>query len=184
MIGVINGLAVLSDIETNTRWDHITGEAFDGPLAGERLDVWPICMTTVGAALIETPKIEIYFSTYFSFSWWFSQRIYSRFIKKNKLWIPPLFYFSMGKAIDPRLPRQAQGLGVIVGKRAKYYPVNSIPPKGIEDNWRGRSLCLMINDLDNVPFAVWNDTGERPMQLLTRWYGFSFTYPGCGIYGE
>ncbi len=23
---------------------------------------------------------------------------------------------------------------------------------------------------------------DRPMQLFTRWYGFSFTFPGCKIY--
>lgn len=74
VIGLINGLAVLGDIETNSHWDHITGDAFEGPLAGEKLDVWPIRMTTVKASLIETPEIEIYFSAYFSVWWWINQR--------------------------------------------------------------------------------------------------------------
>jgi hypothetical protein len=30
--------------------------------------------------------------------------------------------------------------------------------------------------------TAWADTGEQPMQLLSRWYGFSFTYAGCEIY--
>jgi hypothetical protein len=30
---------------------------------------------------------------------------------------------------------------------------------------------------------VWSD-GEVPMQLLSRWYGFAFTYPGCRIVPE
>lgn len=91
MIGVINGLVVLGDRETNSRWDHITGEAFDGPLIGGQLDVWPIRMTTAEAALIETPRIEIYFSAYFSLGWWINQKWYPRFIKPAKLMIPPRF---------------------------------------------------------------------------------------------
>jgi len=139
-------------------------------------------MTTVRAALIETPDAEVYFSAYFSLMWWINQRWYPRFIKTEKLMIPPPFYLSMGHSIDPRLPRQTQGLGVIVGKAARDYPVKSIPKDGIEDNWRGRTLCVKLNELDGVPYAKWKDTGERPMQLLARWYGFSFTYPGCEIW--
>jgi len=183
VIGVINGLAVMSDNETNSRWDHITGEAFDGPLVGEKLDVWPIRMTTVEAALIEAPDVEVYFSTYFSWVWWIDQRIYSRFIK-SWVWFPPMFYLSLSKPVDPRLPRSAQGLGVIVGKRAKYYPIKSMVGGDIEDRWGKRVLHIKRNELDGVPYATWKDTGERPMQLLTRWYGFSFTYPGCEIWGE
>lgn len=182
VIGLINGLAVLGDIETNSHWDHITGDAFEGPLAGEKLDVWPIRMTTVKASLIETPEIEIYFSAYFSVWWWINQRWYPRFISAERLLIPPPFYLSMGKPIDPRLPRQTQGLGVIMGKHAKYYPVKSIPKEGIKDNWHGRNLHVKLNGHDGVPYAKWQDTGESPMQLLTRWYGFSYTYPGCEIW--
>lgn len=172
----------MSDTETSSRWDHITGEAFDGPLEGKKLEVWPVRMTTVRAALAETPEIELYFSAYFSVWWWLNQRWYPRFIKPVKLMIPPPFYLSMGHSIDPRLTRQEQGLGVIVEKHARYYPVKSIPKNGIEDNWNGRILYVKLNELDGVSYARWNDTDERPMQLLTRWYGFSFTYPGCAIW--
>jgi len=184
VIGVINGLAVMSDSETNSRWDHITGEAFDGPLAGEKLDVYPIRVTTVEAALTETPDIEIYFSAYFSIWRWINQKWYPRFIWVKKLVLPPIFYLSMSHSIDSRLPRHAQGLGVIVGKYARYYPIKSIPKDGIEDDWHGRVLQVKLNELDGVPYARWKETSEVPMQLLTRWYGFSFTYPDCEILGE
>ncbi len=174
-------MAVLGDRETHSRWDHISGEAFDGPLAGGRLDVWPVRMTTVGAALIETPGIEVYFSTFFSWVAWISRHVYARFIK-SRVWFPPPFHLSMSRSIDPRLPRQTQGLGVIAGKHARYYPVKFIPKDGIEDDWRGRCLQINLDPLDGVPYARWKDTGEPPMQLLTRWYGFSFTYPDCKIW--
>ena len=170
------------DMETNSRWDHITGEAFEGLLVGEKLDVYPIRITTVEAALTEIPNVEIYFSAYFSIWWWINRKWYPRFIKAKKLVIPPVFYLSMSHPIDPRLPHQEQGLGVIVGKHARYYPVKSIPRNGIEDNWNGRILYVKLNELDGVPYAIWKNTDERPMQLLTRWYGFSFTYPRCEIW--
>ena len=36
--------------------------------------------------------------------------------------------------------------------------------------------------MDKVPAAIWEDE-SRPFQLFTRWYGFSYTYPGCDIWG-
>jgi len=159
----------------------MTGEAFEGPLKGKYLDVWPVRMTTVQAARVEIPDIEIYFSAYFSTWFWINQKWYRRFITPRKLMIPPVFYLSMRHKIDPRLPRQTQGLGVIVGKRARFYPMQAIKDK-IEDDWLGRTLLVQKNKLDHVPYAVWKDSGEQPMQLLTRWYGFSFTYPNCKIW--
>jgi hypothetical protein len=35
-----------------------------------------------------------------------------------------------------------------------------------------------------VPFATFTDDNTRPMQLMTRWYGFAFTCPGGEIYGQ
>jgi len=39
----------MRDEETESLWDHITGECFDGPLIGERLAFWGVEMTTVEA---------------------------------------------------------------------------------------------------------------------------------------
>lgn len=180
-IGLINGLAVLADRETRTHWDHITGEAFAGPLSGHQLEVWPIRMTTVAAALVESRDIIISISMHRSLKSRLAQRLYPRFIL-NKVWLPLPFYASMSGPIDPRLDKLTQGLGVILGRKAKYYPMSSIPLNGLEDDWQGRILCVERGPIDKVPHAAWKDTGEQPMQLLTRWYGFAFTYPNCEIY--
>lgn len=180
-IGLTNGLAVLGDRETRTHWDHITGEAFKGKLAGARLDVWPVQMTTVAAALAEDPGIIALPSPFRTFRWWLAQKLYPRFIH-GRVWLPAPFYLSMAAPIDARLDRLAQGLGVVAGKKAKYYPMRAIPVGGLDDNWHGRILHVECGALDGVPRASWADTGERPMQLLSRWYGFSFTYPGCEVY--
>jgi hypothetical protein len=176
-----NGLAILADRETRTHWDHITGEAFAGPLVGQQLDVWPIQMTTVAAALIEHPDVTITFSNIRSPRRWLAQRLYPDFIHSNG-WIPGFFYASLSEPMDSRLDKLTQGLGVIVGKKAKYYPMNLITAQEIQDEWLNRTLCIKRGIMDGVPRAAWLDTADEPMQLLTRWYGFSFTYPGCEIY--
>jgi Protein of unknown function (DUF3179) len=180
-IGLTNGLAVLADRETRTHWDHITGEAVAGPLRGYQLDVWPIRMSTVAAALAEHPDITISFSESRSLGRRLAQRLYPHFIH-DQVWLPGFFYASMSEPFDPRLDKLTQGLGVIVGKKAKYYPLSRIPAGGTRDDWHTRVLYIERGAIDGVPRATWLDTGEEPMQLLSRWYGFSFTYPGCEIY--
>lgn len=180
-VGLTNGLAILADRETRTHWDHITGEAVDGPLASYQLDVWPVHMTTVAAALMEHPNITISRSGYPRFRRKLAERLYPHFIY-GKVWLPGFFYASMSEPIDPRLDKLTQGLGVIVGKKAKYYPLNCIPAEGIRDQWLGRILCVKREAISGVPYARWDDTNEEPMQLLSRWYGFSFTYSQCEIY--
>lgn len=180
-IGLTNGLAILADLETRTHWDHITGEAIAGPLAGNQLDVWSFHMTTVAAALAEYREITISLSTHHSFRRRLAQRLYPRFIH-GKVWLPGFFYASMDEPVDPRMDRLTQGLGVIVGNDAKYYPMSRIPVDGVYDQWLGRVLRVQRGVIDGVPHARWQDTNEEPLQLLSRWYGFSFTYPQCEIF--
>jgi hypothetical protein len=182
-IGLTNGLAILADRETRTHWDHITGEAIAGPLTGSRLEVWSFRMTTVAAALAENPDITVSASTYHSFQRNLAQRLYPHFIH-GKVWLPNFIYASMNSPVDPRMDRLTQGLGVIIGNKAKYYPMSRIPADGICDPWLGRVLRVQRGELDGVPRAKWQDTNEEPLQLLSRWYGFSFTYPSCEIFEQ
>lgn len=138
-------------------------------------------MTTVAAALAEYPYITISPSNYRSLRRKLAQSFYPHFIH-GKIWLPGLFYASMSEPIDPRLDKLTQGLGVIVEKQAKYYPLNRISANGLQDHWLGRILSVKRGEVDRVPYANWLDTNEEPMQLLSRWYGFSFTYPQCEIY--
>jgi Protein of unknown function (DUF3179). len=177
----LNGLVILIDKETHSLWDHITGEAIDGSLKGYQLEAWPIRFTTVVSALREHPAIEISLSTYRSVRKWFAATLYPKFIHA-KILLPFFFRWTMQSKPDPRLPELTQGLGVVVDGRAKYYPLSAIPSNGLEDSWLNRTLLVQRSQMDSVPHAFWNHTSDVPMQLLTRWYGFSFTYPNCEIY--
>ena len=187
--GIANGLAVMRDEQTKSLWDHITGECFAGPLAGERLEFWHVALTTVEAELARNPDAVLLKSNHRSLLKWLMKLAHTTFsggkslINRQKSKIPPTFRFSMSKAIDPRLPEDEQGLGVIAADdTGKFYPLRLLA-KGevVTDVWHGRTLLIERGAIDGVPFAKWVD-GSEPMQLLTRWYGFSFTYPNCDIY--
>ncbi len=172
----------MADEETRTLWDHITGEAFEGPRAGERLDWWPIRLTTTGAALAERPSLALLVSDYRSVAQMVVGRVKPKAIN-TKGWLPPGFRAAMSGPVDPRLDEMSQGLGVIVDDEARFYPMDQIPEGGLEDVWGDRLMRIARGARDGVPAATWAD-GEMPMQLLSRWYGFAFTYPGCGIVPE
>ena len=150
-------------------------------MKGEQLEVWPVRMTNAKAAVEAYPSLHIFRSPLRSFRKWLAMRLYPRFIN-GKVWIPPPFYRTMSGAIDPRLDRLTQGLGVVSGNQACFYPMLAIPTGGLQDDWDGRVLRIIRGDIDGVPKADWQDGGTPPMQLLTRWYGFVFTYPHCRIF--
>lgn len=85
-------------------------------------------------------------------------------------------------APDRRLPEMTQGLGVVVGSRARFYPTQVLAA-GLMENWAGHTLQLGVGLVDKVPYAHWED-GVRPLQIFCRWYGFSFSYPGCELCNE
>ncbi len=172
----------MSDKESWSIWDHITGECFQGVHKGKQLEFWPVYLTTVAAVLHDYPEITISFSRFKGFKSSFMQTVHRNKIN-GKSFIPPPFYKTMAGDIDGRLDKLTQGLGIIVDQQGKYYPMSALPKgEAVEDVCFGRPLKIERGALDGVPKAVWLDDGTIPMQLMTRWYGFSFTYQGCEIY--
>lgn len=169
-------MVLLIDDETRTYWDHITGKAVHGKLAGAQLEVWAAPMTTVAAALARDGDVELSRSHPALFKRMFGHVMHSL---ANIVKLPAKFRGTMGEA-DTRLPEWTHGLGVIDGDQARYYPMKSIG-EGIEEDWAGRTIRIAVDEVDNIPFAQWDD-GTRPMQLLSRWYGFSYTYPATTIF--
>lgn len=182
-----NGLAVMRDEETKSLWDHITGECFEGPLEGERLPFWPVYLTTVEAELHSHPDVLLLRSGYRSIKTGVMNMILkSRTgLHTEGTTLLPQFRNTMNGKIDPRLPEGEQGLGLMTeDHQARFYPVRLIPKGGcIMDTWQGKKVQIERSAIDGVPVATYVDSDEVPMQLLSRWYGFAFTYPDCEIYG-
>jgi hypothetical protein len=181
--GLYDGLVLLIDDETRTYWDHITGEALHGPLRGKQLAMWPIHMATVASELAAHPD-----TAYARSNAGLLGRAFGSFVGGvlgggilGKGRLPPGFTGTMG-APDTRREAMEHGLGVVVGERARYYPMTAAR-QGLIDDWDGRSLRVATGP-DGIPCATWEDEGDLPVQLFTRWYGFSFTFPGCEVYSS
>ena len=174
--GLYNGLVLLIDDESRTYWDHISGRAVHGRLAGSQLEIWGIGMSSVQAALQDDPELLLHKSQQS-----FTGRIMSFAAKHNMLRekLPPGFRRTMGQA-DDRLREMEMGLGLIGSDVRKFYPLSAIR-SGIEDEIDGKRVKITISAIDGIPSAVFDD-GMRPLQLFTRWYGFSYTFTGCQIY--
>jgi len=176
--GLHNGLMLLIDDETRTYWDHITGEALHGPRAGDRLESWSLPLTTVERALADEPWIQLARSRPGFFARILGRMHMTRFFGRGLM--PLWFHVTMEKK-DRRRPRMENGLGVVVDGEARFYPYARLGVEGATDPWKERPLHVAVDPDDKVPFAEWED-GTRPFQLFTRWYGFSYTYPGCAIF--
>ena len=175
--GLYNGVAILTDDETGTYWDHITGQAVYGPLEGNQLDIWSLEMTTVATALAQEPELKIL-------------RSYQRPVFRRLLglvarifgqtgFLPKQFIQTMAPE-DPRLPRMTIGLGVVVNETARFYPATAIQGQ-VTDELENQPLQVILNQTDGILQATWKD-GARPLQYFLRWYGFALTYPNCSIY--
>jgi hypothetical protein len=173
----------MRDDQTRSIWDHITGQAIDGPLKGHQLDIWPMTVTTFEAELGRDRGTQLARSNYRSIQQWLFSKTKKKAINE-KGFIPPFFHLTMSTAIDDRLPKLAQGLGVFEDQEARFYPMNCLEKgQSLQDNWGSGRLRVQRDAVDGMLQATWQETGEQPMQLLTRWYGFSFTFPNCSIYG-
>jgi len=173
--GLYNGLVLLIDDETKTYWDHVTGEALHGPLAGAKMPMWGIEMTNVETALRREPHLPVHRSRpglLGLLMGWGSRWIDGR--------LPPGFRKTMAP-IDTRLPEMEIGLGVVTDQTQRFYPLSAIRSL-LNDTIDGRAIRLSIGP-DSVPSAIWSDDATRPIQLFSRWYGFSLTYPKCEVHG-
>jgi hypothetical protein len=186
--GMTNGMAFLRDEESESYWDHITGECFEGRLRGERMPFWPIEVTTVagelatngGAILLKSSDVPVPKGDR---SW--LRNGLRKMLQPQKEALSPKVARTMNGPFDERLPAHTLGLGVMdVAHQAKFYPVDVIPYGGqIEDRWQDRPLLITRPAATNgIPSAQWADSGTRPMQTVIRWYGFAFTYPNCAIH--
>lgn len=173
---------LLIDDETRTYWDHITGEAVHGELKSKRLASWPIEMTNVRGALKREPDLRLTRSRpglYPRLSMAFMRTLAP--LLEGRLY--PGFRRTMGEP-DARVPEMELGLGVISADIRRFYPYALIreADRALKDPLDRRTLTIRIDDDDQVPVATW-ESGERPLQMFTRWYGFAYSYPNCEVYG-
>lgn len=214
--GLYDGLFLMMDLETGTFWDHMTGRAVYGPLAGEQLEVTAgLQHTTAGQALLSHPDALITLSD-------------EAIRTDDEMKVGGLLAGIRGRLNgifestvdrhDERRPPMDLGLGIWSDENARYYPMDVVRGEGrfVFDTFAGRSVIVLIDpenfvlsafhvqattgdwdgkilrlaDGSYVESGVLHDAagavveGARPLQVFTRWYGFSLTFPHTGIHGE
>jgi hypothetical protein len=171
--GLYNGLILLIDDETRSYWDHISGEALHGSMAGQQLPMWGIEQSTVKALLQSEPELPMLLSKQ---GWW--PRLMAWLGEKWTGKFPPGFRLTMDKS-DDRLGEMTIGLGIADGD-GRFYTLDQIGD-GLDDEWHGQLIRVSIDPVSGVPNATYAD-GSLPPQLFSRWYGYSRSYPNCQIY--
>ncbi len=211
--GLYDGLFLMRDDETETFWDHLTGEAVYGPLVGQALPISTLIQTTVAQVLNNTPGALVGLS---------DQAIR----RDDQLTADGLLAGIRGQLnrmfsstideLDTRRPTMDLGMGVWDGEVARYYPYDVVQGNGnaIVDTFQGRRVLVYLDptafvlsalyvegdnpqwtgtrlNLSNGTYVegglLYDTAGDRlatdpPLQVFTRWYGFSLTFPGTDIY--
>ena len=167
----------MQDAETKTLWNHITGEAILGPLAGRTIGpLSNLLHLTAKQALNADPATRIAISDQ---SYVAGGRrlgtatrgaavggrgsggggggggvLRPRVVNPNAT-MADRFAATLGIE-DGRRPRMDLGLGVWTGKTTRYYPVQSIRDRGeaFVDRIDGRSVLIYIDQESNTPAAM------------------------------
>lgn len=136
-------------------------------------------MHTARSALIRWPELRVHVSKP---GFWAGlvSGVMSWLLQKGPLArrYPPGFRKTMGK-VDPRLPEHERGLGLIGEKEQIFLPMPRLE-SGLDLTFEGRALHAALDPDTGIPFAE-DSKGWRPLQLWSRWYGFSASYPACRV---
>ncbi len=210
--GLYDGLLIMGDRESETLWNHVTGEAVHGPLTGTRLETSSLFPMNVAQALAMDAGMPVAVS----------ERPFGTLINPfgpefTNPALPDGFEATMGTE-DPRRPRMDIGLGLWTDTAHRYYPMDAIRERGeaFIDEVDGQQVLIYVQPESAMPTAIfvtassltWHgdeirlDTGvvvragllfdsdgrplpvRHPNQMFTRWYGFSLTFPGCDVFDE
>jgi hypothetical protein len=161
--GLYNAMTMLSDSETGSLWNHLTGVCMYGPLQGRSLQRigTPVQMTAQQAAdlypemklaiSVLTPEIE-------------------KDTKADQEWgknpeFSPRLEATLG-AEDSRLPRLEMGLGLWTDSTHRYYRMADLKASNnvILDQIDGQSLVIYVDPKIAVPNAIFADAKSAEWQ--------------------
>lgn len=142
--GLYDGLFLLGDLETETRWNHLTGEALIGPHVGKTLPTEPIMHTTVDQVLAESPDAVLALSDHPQ-AMARSERggTLSNMLDRIR-GVPPMFPATLGSE-DDRRDRMDIGIGIWDDAQdARYYSMADVEAAGgaIHDQFSGESVVV------------------------------------------
>ena len=171
-VGLYDGIFVMQDAETKTLWNHITGEAMYGPLAGRSLGpVGNLLQMNVKQALAMDAKIQIAISDRVYFA--ATHRYYpiERIRERGRAFVDRLDARDVLIYIDPE-----------TNTPAALFVTASMAP--MQDKEIHLETGAVVRDGVLFNRSGKRQTAGRPQQVFTRWYGFALTFPGSEVFGQ
>lgn len=205
--GLYDGLFLAVDRETGTSWNHITGRALHGPLVGHTLEVRNVRQTTVAQALAADAETRVaisgrpfrrgepgFFDRIRGLSPFFQETIATEddrletmtiglgaWSDETKRFYPMETVRDAGAVLD-----DFGGRRLLVFYDPAGYALTAQYTEADEASWNGD--VLELSDGGRIEAGVTYDASgrpvepERPLQVFTRWYGFSLTFEEPEIY--
>ena len=164
--GFHHGMALLSDAETHSRWNHITGNCLHGPQKGAELQqLENLTHTTVGSARSAYPDAYIAFSAFTPEESEIAHRWRVNYLGQSPEW--PEELTSTLIMHDDRRSRFDLGVGVWTKESARYYPMLDINAEDnvIVDMIDGRNIVVYEDHETGLP-SVFYTSADR-----ARWSG-------------
>ncbi|HBX98743.1 MAG TPA: hypothetical protein DEG93_00140, partial [Gammaproteobacteria bacterium] len=128
--GLYDGLFVLQDTETETLWNHMTGEAVYGLHAGLNMPISNLLHMNVKKALATDQDMEIAISDRRYNVAGNTAGIAGTYSPDNKdAELMEQFIVTLGPE-DQRRPRMDMGLGIWTDSSQRYYPLETLRSEG------------------------------------------------------
>lgn len=151
--GIYNAMSMMSDDETGSVWEHVTGECIQGSLQGAQLNTRSAQYLTVAQLLEAVPDAKITISRA---SW--RSRLLDILLLRRMLsptgYMPGMFRLSMTQR-DTRLPELELGLGIWIDGHARFYPMNTIKDQhnALIDTLNQQRMVVYIDPTSGTPGA-------------------------------
>ena len=142
--GLYNGLFLMRDDESQTFWDHLTGDAVYGPRVGTKLDIANLLHTRVEQVLESNPDALIALS--------------DRNLRRDEDMELGGLLSRVGRGLsrmfsrtvaeeDSRRPTMDLGMGIWQADEARYYPYERVTAEGnaVMDTFRGRRMVVFLD---------------------------------------
>jgi hypothetical protein len=175
----VNMNFVMRDRETRSLWQQATGEAYEGPLTGRRLPIYPFVVTTWGAWRTAHPKTLVLAQAaqaaaytppgggtpvnLYRLLWDRRQQEYQD--QRAARGGPPP---SRLRRVDDRLPMYEQVVGLDGGRARRAYPIDALrQQRVVNDQLGGVPLVVLYADGEMVTAFV-RTLGARTLTFERR----------------
>ncbi|MBE2271285.1 MAG: DUF3179 domain-containing protein [Anaerolinea sp.] len=156
-----NAMTLLSDAETGSYWNHLTGECLHGELKGAKLHpLGAIYPMTAAQAWESYPDARVIFSQLNLREQLEAEEDYGRLLNEPKeLTLSDMLLKTLDIREDNRMPRLDMGLGVWTNETARYYPYTrlNVHNNALIDVIDGRKLVVYIDAASMTPGAFYTD---------------------------